>query len=142
MMFRRPFLDLVFVPPSDQLRLYVDFYLATFALLLTGAVAIHAPLYAYRMHGRNKHSNATVPGGTYNSSMREWEPIRNDTLKVIQAVLQRDAATLRLTFGDQRYALADAAVAAVIGDPSKPEPVPVPRGWLARALDRGSGSGS
>jgi glycosyltransferase involved in cell wall biosynthesis len=142
MMFRRSFLDLVFVPPSDQLRLYVDFYLATFALLLTGVVAIHAPLYAYRMHGRNKHSNATVPGGPYNSSMREWEPIRNETLKTIQTVLRREAALLRLTFGNNRHDQADAAVVAVIGDPDKPEPVVVPRGRLSRLFGTGSGNAS
>ena len=77
MMFRRAFVDLVFVPPSHELRLYVDFYLSTFASLLTGVIAIHEALYGYRMHGGNSHSNATVPGGAYNSARREWEPIRD-----------------------------------------------------------------
>ena len=105
-------------------------------------MAIHAPLYAYRMHGRNKHSNATVPGGPYNSSMREWEPIRNETLKTIQTVLRREAALLRLTFGNNRHDQADAAVVAVIGDPDKPEPVVVPRSRLSRLFGTRSGDAS
>ena len=40
MMFRRSFVDLVFLPPSPELRLYVDFYLSTFACLLTGATPL------------------------------------------------------------------------------------------------------
>jgi len=115
MMFRRAFVDLVFVPPSHQLPLYVDFYLSTMACLMTGAIAVHDALYAYRMHGRNLHSNATVPGGAYNSSTRAWEPIRDDVLRMIQEVLHRQADALRQAFGDKRLAAAQAAVAAVIG---------------------------
>ncbi len=76
MMFRRSFVDLVLVVPDSDLRLYLDYYLSTFAGLLTGSVAIHDALYAYRMHGANKHSNAAVMGGTYNSSTKDWGPIR------------------------------------------------------------------
>ena len=60
MMFRREFVNLVLTPPDRDLRLFVDFYLSTFASLLTGAIAVHAALYAYRMHGLNKHSNGSV----------------------------------------------------------------------------------
>ena len=128
MMFRRPFVDLVLVPPSHELRLYVDFYLSTFACLLTGAVAIHQALYGYRMHGNNLHSNATVLGGTYNSSMREWGPIRRYVLRMIQAVLRREADAIRSAFGAQRHAEADALLAAVVG--KLPPPVADTRGWL------------
>ena len=115
MMFRRAFVDLVFVPPSHELRLYVDFYLSTFACLLTGVIAIHEALYGYRMHGGNSHSNATVPGGAYNSAKREWEPIRTYILKMIQKVLRDEAETLRLTFGEERHALAERLMAEAVG---------------------------
>ena len=49
MMFRRAFVDLVLVPPSETLRLYADFYLSTFACLLTGAIAIHQPLFVFML---------------------------------------------------------------------------------------------
>src|SRR5262245_14435313 len=52
MMLRRSFMDLLLVPPSHALTLYVDFYLSTLAGLLTGVIAVHQALYAYRMHGR------------------------------------------------------------------------------------------
>jgi glycosyltransferase involved in cell wall biosynthesis len=102
MMFRRDFVDLVLVPPDEALRLYVDFYLSTFATLFTGAIAIPEALYAYRMHGRNKHSNGSVLGGSYNSSKRRWEPIRDSVLRLILQVLQRDSENLRIAFGDFR----------------------------------------
>jgi len=102
MMFRREFVDLVLVPPDDALRLYVDFYLSTFASLFTGAIALPEALYAYRMHGRNKHSNGAVLGGSYNSSRKRWEPIRDAVLRLILQVLQRDSEELRIAFGDFR----------------------------------------
>ena len=115
MMFRRAFVDLVLVPPSHELRLYVDFYLSTFACLMTGAIAIHDALYGYRMHGGNSHSNATVPGGAYNSAKREWEPIRTYVLKMVQRVLRDEAETLRLTFGEERHPLAERLMADAVG---------------------------
>ena len=135
MMFRRSFVDLVFVAPDDALRLYVDFYLGTFACLLTGVISIHQPLNAYRMHGKNLHSNAGVPGGAYNTSMREWQPIRDEKLKVIQTVLREHADILRLTFGDDRHALANAIVASVVGNEvteEQPQPQPPSRGTALR----------
>jgi len=115
MMFRRAFVDLVLVPPSHELRLYVDFYLSTFAGLMTGTIAIHEALYGYRMHGGNSHSNATVPGGAYNSANREWEPIRSYVLKMIQRVLRDEAEMLRLTFGEERHSIAEQLMAEAIG---------------------------
>jgi len=115
MMFRRPFVDLVLVPPSHELRLYVDFYLSTFACLMTGAIAIHEALYGYRMHGGNSHSNATVPGGAYNSAKREWDPIRSYMLKMIQKILRDEAEVLRLTFGAERHAIAERLMADAVG---------------------------
>jgi glycosyltransferase involved in cell wall biosynthesis len=134
MMLRRSFVDLVLVPSNDELRLYVDYYLSTFACLLTGAMAIHEPLYAYRMHGRNRHSNATVPGGAYNSSMRDWEPIRNHVLQIVQKVLRSEADTLRLTFGDERHGIAEALVADVVGVLPGDERAAAPLGRLAEMV--------
>ena len=118
MMFRRSFVDLVMVPSDDALQLYVDFYLSTFAYLLTGAIAIHQALYAYRMHGANKHSDAAVPGGAYNSSSRDWGPIRAKLLAMIQAVLRDQGDPLRRAFGEERCAIADAALAAALRPPA------------------------
>jgi hypothetical protein len=118
MMFRRSFVDLVMVPSDEALRLYVDFYLSTFAYLLTGAVAIHQALYAYRMHGANKHSDAVVPGGAYNSSSRDWGPIRARLLAMIQSVLREKAEPLQRAFGEERCAIAEEALAAALRPPT------------------------
>ncbi|WP_422002761.1 glycosyltransferase [Reyranella sp.] len=137
MMLRRSFVDLVMAPPTQDLRLYVDYYLSTFAGLMTGAIAIDQPLYGYRMHGRNGHSDATVPGGAYNSSSRPWAPIRDYVLQMVQLVLRTESTALCRTFGEERHAEAEALIAAAIGD--LPAPADKPR-WrpellLARAAD-------
>jgi len=144
MMFRRSFVDLVLTPPSHGLKLYVDFYLSTFACLLTGAIAIHQPLYGYRMHGANSHSNAAVLGGAYNSSMREWGPIRQYILQMVQYVLQRDAEAIRRAFGDYRHGQAEALVTEVVGklqrggaDAPSGSLVEAARGRLAELLGDG-----
>ena len=121
MMFRRSFVDLVLVLPDSDLRLYLDYYLSTFAGLLTGSVALHDALYAYRMHGSNKHSNATVMGGTYNSSTKDWAPIRDHILRLVLRILDEEAPSIRAAFGDWRHANSKALV--------------------KRALDAGSTSG-
>jgi len=110
MMFRRSFVDLVLVVPDSDLKLYLDYYLSTFAGLLTGSVAIHDALYAYRMHGSNKHSNATVMGGTYNSSTKDWGPIRNHILRLVERMLDEEATSIRAAFGDWRHANSKALV--------------------------------
>jgi len=101
MMFRRSFVDLVLVPPDERIPLYVDYYLSTFAALLTGTVAIYDALYAYRMHGKNIHSNGQLFGGPYNSSTADWRVIRHGILRLIQETMQRDAQSIRQAFGDQ-----------------------------------------
>ena len=103
MMFRRSFVDLVMVVPDSDLRLYLDYYLSTFAGLLTGSVAIHDALYAYRMHGANKHSNASVMGGTYNSSTKDWGPIRDHILRLVLRILNEEAPSIRAAFGEWRH---------------------------------------
>ena len=99
MMVRRAFLDLVLVSPDDQLRLYVDFYLSSFAALLTGVISIDEQLYAYRVHGANKHSDGIVAGGRYSSSSREWAPIQEAVLGQVLAVMEGNGATLSSVFG-------------------------------------------
>jgi glycosyltransferase involved in cell wall biosynthesis len=133
MMVRRAFVDLVLVAPSDDLRLYVDFYLSTFACLLTGAIAIHEALYAYRMHGQNKHSNATVLGGAYNSSTRQWAPIRTHVLQLVQTVLQREAKAIRTAFGEGRHAEAEALIGSALGN-LPVEPANTPTGWMPEGV--------
>lgn len=103
MMFRRSFVDLVLVVPDNDLRLYLDYYLSTFAGLLTGSIALHDALYGYRMHGANKHSNAAVLGGRYNSSTQDWEPIRSQILRLVQRILDQEAPSIRAAFGDWRH---------------------------------------
>ena len=116
MMFRRKFVDLVLVQPNHELKLYLDFYLSTLACLLTGAIALHDCLYAYRMHGRNKHSNAEVLGGAYNSSTQSWEPVRKYVLGLVQGTLQSEAATMRKAFGADRHALAETMLRDALAD--------------------------
>lgn len=110
MMFRRSFVDLVLVVPDNELRLYLDYYLSTFAGLLTGSIAIHDALYAYRMHGANRHSNAAVMGGSYNSSTKDWEPISNHILRLVQRILDEEAPSIRAAFGDWRHSNSKALV--------------------------------
>lgn len=110
MMFRRSFVDLVLVLPDNDLRLYLDYYLSTFAGLLTGSIAIHDALYGYRMHGANKHSNAAVMGGSYNSSTKDWGPISNHILGLVHRTLDEQAPAIRAAFGDWRHAHSKALV--------------------------------
>jgi glycosyltransferase involved in cell wall biosynthesis len=116
LMFRRAFVDLVLTPPDEELRLYVDFYLSTFAALLTGTIAIPEALYAYRMHGDNMHSNGMVFGGAYNPSEKPWQPIRDGILKQVLGVLQHQADPLRRAFGPQRHEQAMTLMRTALGD--------------------------
>jgi len=136
MMFRRSFVDLVLVPPNEDLRLYVDFYLSTFATLLTGVIAIHEALYAYRMHGRNKHSNATVMGGKYNSSTRSWESIRTPTLQLIRTVLESHAEAFRMAFGEGRHGEAMALIKGAVSEPPPPPAAEPPKPSRSGVLGR------
>lgn len=122
MMFRRDFVDLVLTPRDGDLRLFVDFYLSTCACVMTGAIAVHEALYAYRMHGLNKHSNGRVLGGTYNSSQTSWAPKRDAVLGVISKVLQGDEQRLRVAFGDERYNRACALIGQALPQPQTDDP--------------------
>jgi len=119
MMFRRSFVDLVLVPPDERIPLYVDFYLSTFAALLTGTIAIYDALYAYRMHGKNIHSNGQLHGGPYNSSKSDWRVIRNGILRLIQEIMQNDAESIRQAFGDYQYGLAKGLLDNALDPPTR-----------------------
>lgn len=126
MMMRRNFVDLVLVPPDAELQLFADYYLSTFAALLTGVVAIHDSLYAYRMHGANLHSDGDVFGGPYNSSTADWGAIRTGLLQLIRTTLRANAPAIRQAFGDYQYKFADRLLTDVLE----------PRSWTMKARDR------
>jgi glycosyltransferase involved in cell wall biosynthesis len=116
MMIRRSFADLMLQPAWEDLRLYVDFYFSTSAALLTGTIAIHDTLYAYRMHGSNKHSNGVVFGGAYNTSLKPWCSIRDSVFRRIVQTLKGEATTLQAAFGKDRYDMALTQMAVALGD--------------------------
>jgi glycosyltransferase involved in cell wall biosynthesis len=87
MMFRRDIVMLVLPPDDTELRLYLDFYLSTFTCLLVGAIAIHDALYCYRMHGKNKHSDGLVLGGTSQTSRKNFGPISRRVMELILTVM-------------------------------------------------------
>ena len=95
------------------------------------------------MHGRNKHSNATVLGGRYNSSTQAWESVRTPALQLIQRVMQSEAEAILMAFGEERYGKAAALVAGAL-EPDSPQPKTVWGRMLDRLLgraDRSTGSG-
>jgi glycosyltransferase involved in cell wall biosynthesis len=140
MMLRRSFVDLVLVPENHHLRLYVDYYLSTLACLLTGVIALHEPLYAYRMHGRNKHSDLAVMGGPYNTSTRPWQSVRERVLHLVHEALGAEAEPIRQAFGHDRYAAAVNSVAQAVA-PEVPVEKPA-NGRLGALLRRGQRHGS
>lgn len=103
MMFRRALVDLVFRAEDNELRLYVDFYLSTFCVLVAGGVALHEALYAYRMHGLNLHSDGAVLGGPFQTSRKPWGPIRDRILILILSVLQKNETEFVDAIGASRY---------------------------------------
>jgi glycosyltransferase involved in cell wall biosynthesis len=103
MMFRRSVVDLVLSVPDDDLRLYLDFYLSTFSVMMSSAIAIDDALYAYRMHGANSHSNATYLGGTGPTSRKAWEPIRDRVMSLIHRELRNRRDVLIEAVGEWRY---------------------------------------
>lgn len=133
MMLRRSFVDLALVVPDAALRLYLDYYLASFALLMTGAMAIDQTLYAYRMHGQNKHSDGAVPGGAYNSGSRPWQPIARGILRQILAVLDDDPERFARVFGRPRVDLARRSLRAALRPPLLAQPLAALRTMLTMA---------
>lgn len=114
MMFRRPFVDLVLNVPDDALQLYLDYYLSSLACLLTGSLRLHDALYGYRMHGRNRHSNAAVVGGTYSTSSNDWTEIRTHVLGLVDRTLDEQSAAICRAVGPYRHAEARRLVRAAL----------------------------
>ena len=103
MMFRRDIVELVLPDRDDQLRLYLDFYLSTFCVLIVGGIAIHESLYAYRMHGKNKHSDGLMLGGASQTSRKNWGPISRGVLDLILSVMLERHEALTAAIGTMRY---------------------------------------
>jgi glycosyltransferase involved in cell wall biosynthesis len=101
MMFRRDLIELVFPATDDQARLYLDYYLSTFCMLVAGGIAIHEPLYAYRMHGRNSHSSGLVVGGTFTTSGKDWKAISRHVLGLILMEMHARRASLSAAVGEE-----------------------------------------
>ncbi|MBV8191170.1 MAG: glycosyltransferase [Alphaproteobacteria bacterium] len=136
MMLRRSFVDLVLMPEDHRLRLYVDFYLSTLACLLSGVIALHEPLYAYRMHGRNKHSDLAVMGGPYNTSTRPWQQVCEEVLHLVHETLDTHADRIRRAFGPDRHAEALKSIAQAVAK-SDPAAEKTGNGRLSALLRRG-----
>ena len=103
MMFRRDVVELVLPDRDDQLPLYLDFYLSTFCILIVGGIAVHEALYAYRMHGKNKHSDGLMLGGASQTSRKSWGPISQRVLHLVLRVLLERRETLTTAIGGTRY---------------------------------------
>lgn len=103
MMFRREVVELVLPEKDEQLPLYLDFYLSTFCILIVGGIAVHEALYAYRMHGKNKHSDGLMLGGASQTSRKSWEPISQRVLRLVLDVLLQRRETLTAAIGSARY---------------------------------------
>jgi glycosyltransferase involved in cell wall biosynthesis len=103
MMFRRDIVELVLPDDDERLRLYLDFYLSTFCVLIVGGIAIHEALYSYRMHGKNKHSDGLMLGGASQTSRKNWGPISRQVLDLILGVMLERRDALTAAIGTVRY---------------------------------------
>lgn len=103
MMFRRDIVELVLPEKDEPLPLYLDFYLSTFCILIIGGIAVHEALYAYRKHGKNKHSDGFMLGGASNTSRKNWALISQRVLDLILNVMLERRETLTMAVGGMRY---------------------------------------
>jgi glycosyltransferase involved in cell wall biosynthesis len=103
MMFRRDLLELVFPATDEQVRLYLDYYLSNFSMLISGGIAIEEALYAYRMHGTNSHSNGKVVGGTFETSSKEWKSVAQRILMLVLAEMEARRIPIIAAVGDEHF---------------------------------------
>lgn len=103
MMFRRDLVELIFPATDEQLPLYLDFYLSNFCMLVAGGIAIEEPLYAYRMHGMNSHSNGKVVGGTFETSSKDWRAISQRILTLILSEMEARRTPLTAAVGEEHF---------------------------------------
>ncbi len=127
MMFRRDIVELVLPDRDEQLPLYLDFYLSTFCILIVGGIAVHEALYAYRMHGKNKHSDGRMLGGASQTSRKNWARISERVLALILGILLERRETLTASIGSMRY---DQAVKTVRYAIRKSQQQP----WIGRLM--------
>jgi len=127
MMFRRDAVELVLPGADDELRLYLDFYLSTFCILIIGGIAVHEALYAYRMHGKNKHSDGIMLGGATQTSRKNWGPISQRVLGLISSVMLERRETLIEAIGGLRYEQAVKTVHFAMRQSRRPP-------WLERLI--------
>lgn len=103
MMLRRDLVDLIFPSTDEQVRLYLDYYLSTFSMLISGGIAIHEALYAYRMHGKNSHSGGRVVGGTFETSGKDWKAISRRILAMVLSEMEARRETLSAAVGEGHF---------------------------------------
>ncbi|SJZ42156.1 Glycosyl transferase family 2 [Enhydrobacter aerosaccus] len=127
MMFRRDIIELVLPDNDEQLRLYLDFYLSTFCILIVGCIAVHEALYAYRMHGKNKHSDGLMLGGASQTSRKNWAPISESVFNLILNVMLERRDALTGAIGTMRYEQAVKTLHFAMSQSRRPP-------WLARLL--------
>ena len=72
-------------------------------MLVAGGIAIEEPLYAYRMHGMNSHSNGKAVGGTFETSSKDWKSISQRILKSILAELEVRRTPLTVAVGEEHF---------------------------------------
>jgi hypothetical protein len=103
---------------------------------LSGVIALHEPLYAYRMHGGNKHSDLAVMGGPYNTSTRPWHEVREEVLHLVHETLGTHVDRIRQAFGQDRHSEALKCVAKAVAKPD-PAAQKTGNGRLGALLRRG-----
>lgn len=129
MMFRRAIVELVLPDFDAQLPLYLDFYLSTFCVMIVGGIAIHESLYAYRMHGKNKHSDGRMLGGSSQTSRKNWGPISQRVLGLILDVMASRREQLVGSIGEMRYEQSIKTLHFAMRQATRPP-------WLVRLLSR------
>jgi glycosyltransferase involved in cell wall biosynthesis len=65
MMFRRSVIEMILPDDPTEIRICADYYLATFAHMVTGTLTIGERLSYYRLHRQNSFSVHPVLGGRY-----------------------------------------------------------------------------
>lgn len=103
MMFRRALVDLVFPDDDAVFRLHMDFYLVIMAQLVAGSLLIDAPLYAYRLHGRNLAASNPVLGGRLHLSPRDLKDTYDEMLDRMVAAMTRDRQRFTELLGAYQY---------------------------------------
>lgn len=103
MMFRRSLVDLVFPPDDETFRLHMDLYVVVMAQMVAGSLLIDAPLYSYRLHGRNGAADNPVLGGQLHLSARNWGDTHARMLDRMLATMIAERERFVTALGDRQY---------------------------------------